>query len=58
MINEMNGIDESGTWHDAIAGFTEVPASSAEATHPNIFRIAAMSLPIFSTLLKTMALRI
>ncbi len=40
MINEMNGIDESGTWHDAIAGFTEVPASSAEATHPNIFRIA------------------
>lgn len=40
MINEMNGIDESGTWHDAIAGFTEVPASSAEATHPNIFCIA------------------
>lgn len=40
MINEMNGIDESGTWHDAIAGFTEVPASSTEATRPNIFRIA------------------
>lgn len=40
MINEMNRIDESGTWHDAIAGFTEVPASSAEATHPNIFCIA------------------
>ena len=40
MINEMNGIDESGTWHDAIARFTEVPVSSAEATRPNIFRIA------------------
>ncbi|WP_288270933.1 PD-(D/E)XK nuclease family protein, partial [uncultured Bifidobacterium sp.] len=40
MINEMNGIDKSGTWHDAIARFTEVPASSAEATHPNIFCIA------------------
>lgn len=40
MINEVNGIDESGTWHDAIAGFAEVPASSAEATRPNIFRIA------------------
>ena len=40
MINEMNGIDESGTWHDAIAGFTEVSASSTEATRPNIFRIA------------------
>lgn len=40
MINEMNRIDESGTWHDAIARFTEVPASSAEATHPNIFCIA------------------
>lgn len=40
MINEMDGIDESGTWHDAIARFTEVPASSAEATRPNIFRIA------------------
>lgn len=40
MISEMNGIDESGTWHDAIARFTEVPVSSAEATRPNIFRIA------------------
>lgn len=40
MINEMNGIDESGTWHDAIAGFTEVSASSTEATRPNIFRVA------------------
>lgn len=40
MINEMNGIDESGTWHNAIAGFTEVSASSTEATRPNIFRIA------------------
>ena len=40
MINEMNIIDESGTWHDAIARFTEVPVSSAEATRPNIFRIA------------------
>lgn len=40
MINAMNGIDELGTWHDAIARFTEVPVSSAEATRPNIFRIA------------------
>lgn len=40
MINEVNGIDESGTWHDAIAGFTEVSASSTEATRPNIFRVA------------------
>jgi len=40
MIDEMNGINESDTWHDAIAVFTEVLASSAEATRPNIFRIA------------------
>ena len=40
MIDEMNGINESGTWHDAIAGFAEVSASSTEATRPNIFRIA------------------
>lgn len=36
----MNGIDEPGTWHDAIAGFTEEPASSTEPTRPNIFRIS------------------
>lgn len=36
----MNGIDETDTWHDAIAGFMEVPASSAETTRPNIFRIS------------------
>lgn len=67
MIDEMNGINESDAWHDAIAVFTEVSASSTEATRPNIFRIAgfpdvrrsaAMSLPIFSTLPKGMALRI
>lgn len=40
MINEMNRIDESGTWHDAIARFTEEPASSTESTRPNIFRIS------------------
>lgn len=40
MINEINGINASDTWHDAIAVFTEVPASSTEATRPNIFRIA------------------
>ena len=40
MIDEMNGINESDTWHDAIAVFTEVSASSTEATRPNIFRIA------------------
>ena len=40
MINEMNGINESDTWHDAIAVFTEEPASSTEMARPNIFRIA------------------
>lgn len=40
MINEINGINASDTWHDAITVFTEVPASSTEATRPNIFRIA------------------
>ena len=40
MIDEMNGINESDAWHDAIAVFTEVSASSTEATRPNIFRIA------------------
>ena len=52
MIDEMNGINESDTWHDAIAVFTEVSAS------PDVRRSAAMSLPIFSTLPKGMALRI
>lgn len=36
----MSGIDEFGPWHDAIAGFTEEPASYAEVTRPNIFRIS------------------
>lgn len=36
----MSGIDELGPWHDAIAGFMEVPASYAEVTRPNIFRIS------------------
>lgn len=67
MINEINGINASDTWHDAIAVFTEVPASSTEATRPNIFRIAGFPrretvssnvLAFFSTLPKGMALRI
>ena len=46
MIDEMNGINESDTWHDAIAVFTEVSASSTEATRPNIFRIAGFPLSL------------